>query len=321
MLKRNHTPLYAGAAIAAALAFSPTSRLAQAVEAPVAPAPQPVMAPEAPPTTVMTSSPVVQQTPTEVVAPAENAPPSEPAAAAAAIARTPTTTTRTPAIRRSGPASPAPVDAPADSAPAAATDTSEPPVAPPAAEIEPLAAAAPVAEPVEPTVGEDSTDTLLAALLGGLAVLALAIWGFVAIGRRKPADRQAAENIERPVVPAVAAAAAPEAIVAEPPAAAPSVSPIRTVTPAPSMMHSGASVPLPRTMPESFEERDALIKRMVAAKPDRANPFTDYKARLKRARLIVQSLGRDFGDTEPWIDLSQYPQNWPELAHRRHAAA
>ena len=34
----------------------------------------------------------------------------------------------------------------------------------------------------------------------------------------------------------------------------------------------------------------------------------------------MQSLGRDFGDTEPWIDLSQYPQNWPEL-QRRHVAA
>ena len=60
---------------------------------------------------------------------------------------------------------------------------------------------------------------------------------------------------------------------------------------------------------------------IVAAKPDRANPFTTYQARLKRARLILQSLDRDFSNTEPWIDLSQYSANWPELAGRKHAAA
>jgi hypothetical protein len=90
--------------------------------------------------------------------------------------------------------------------------------------------------------------------------------------------------------------------------------------PSPSVAHTGASVPLPAKMPETFEERDALMKRMIAAKPDRANPFTSPIQRYKRAKLILQSLGRDFGDAEPWIDLSQYPQNWPELARRKQAA-
>jgi hypothetical protein len=77
----------------------------------------------------------------------------------------------------------------------------------------------------------------------------------------------------------------------------------------------------PRELPESYEEREALFRRMVDARPDRANPFTDRKARMKRARLIMQSIGRDFGEADPWIDLSQYPNNWPELASKRSAAA
>ena len=80
-------------------------------------------------------------------------------------------------------------------------------------------------------------------------------------------------------------------------------------------------MPLPRTMPATFAERDALIKKMIAAKPDRANPFNSYAQRAKRAKLILQSLGTDFSDRDPWIDLSQYTANWPELAGRKHAAA
>jgi hypothetical protein len=34
----------------------------------------------------------------------------------------------------------------------------------------------------------------------------------------------------------------------------------------------------------------------------------------------MQSLGVTF-DREPRIDLSQYPNNWPELAHQYHQAA
>ena len=186
-----------------------------------------------------------------------------------------------------------------------------------APQVVPAEAAPPevAAEPVETVSAPDWSGVLLPAILGGLAVLALAIWGFVAIGRRKPADRRAALVIERPVV----ARRDPEPVAAsEPPREWPRPT---APVPAPSLAHSGAAVPLPGKVPESFEERDALIKRMVAAKPDRANPFTTYHARLKRARLILQSLGREFGGTEPRIDLSQYSANWPELSHRKHAAA
>ena len=87
------------------------------------------------------------------------------------------------------------------------------------------------------------------------------------------------------------------------------------------MTHTGAAVALPSKMPATFEERSALIDRMVAAKPDRANPFKSPIQRRHRAKLILQSLGADFSDREPWIDLSQYPANWPELARRNTAAA
>jgi hypothetical protein len=91
--------------------------------------------------------------------------------------------------------------------------------------------------------------------------------------------------------------------------------------PSGNLSHSGAAVALPREMPKSYEERDALIQRMADAAPDRANPFRSRRARLKRARLILASLGRDFKNADPWIDLSQYPSNWPELARRQSAAA
>ena len=87
------------------------------------------------------------------------------------------------------------------------------------------------------------------------------------------------------------------------------------------MPADGAAVVLPERVPEAFAERDALIKRMVAAKPDRANPFRSRKARLRRARLILQSLGRKFAGREPRIDFSQYANNWPAQARKQHSPA
>ena len=88
----------------------------------------------------------------------------------------------------------------------------------------------------------------------------------------------------------------------------------------PQPVDSGQKHRLTRVITDSGK-REALFKRMVEAKPDKANPFTDRRARMKRARLIIASLGRDFGDARPWIDLSQYPNNWPELARRYPQAA
>jgi hypothetical protein len=325
MMKRNHTRLCASAAIAAALALSSTPLLAQVAEAPPPVAPEPVLvipttpaAPPAQPTIVLpTELPEITPPPTTVTPPERT-----------------TTTTRT--ERASSPAAPpasrARVERPAEPTPVAATPdvAAAPDVEPATSETAPELAVEPVppvaaSEPAvesSPTGNEDAIWVGLT-VIAAIAALVLAIWGFVAIGRRKPVDRKAKAIVERPIVAPAAPQPEPlaQTAVATPPAVAPSVSPIRTASPAPSMAHSGAAVALPRTMPATFEERDALMKRMVAARPDRANPFTSPIQRHHRAKLILQSLGRDFGDTEPWIDLSQYPQNWPELANRKHAAA
>jgi hypothetical protein len=303
MMKRSHTHLCASAAIAAALALSTPPLLALAPTT-VEPAPVPVLPEAAPP-------PAVQ--PTIVLPDIEPAPP--PAEEPTAVAPPPTTRATAPA--RTERAAPARTQAPAPAPVAPEPVVGEEPVEPAVADVasEPVA---PVteAEPPPPAELAPAADQTLfwAAVLAGLIAVALAIWGFVAIGRRKPP----APVVERPVI------TPREPVSADPVATeAAAVTPLASPRPAPasSLAHSGAAVPLPRTMPESFAERDALINRMVAARPDRANPFTSPIQRRKRAKLILQSLGRDFGDREPWIDLSQYPQNWPELARRHNAAA
>jgi len=255
----------------------------------------------------MTSNPVVQEVPPEIVVPdvPEQAAP-EPAAEAAAPVRQ-----AAPEPREARTAAPEPV-ASADAS--AVEETIVPSVA--VAPVTPEAAPLPATDTAEPA--NDASLGILAALLGAIAVVALAIWGFVAIGRRRP--RAATPVVERPVV----AAREPEPAVA-PPLAETTVTPLASPRPhtadSDSLAHSGASIALPSKMPESFEERDALLKRMIAARPDRANPFKSPLQRRRRAKLILQSLGRDFGDAEPWIDLSQYPGNWPSVARRTSAAA
>jgi hypothetical protein len=218
----------------------------------------------------------------------------------------------------------------------------EAPAPQPATPAKPAQAAAPppvadttAATPVAPVAVEPSTVDrpregtsdlgVLAVIFAGLAIVALAIWGFIAIGRRKPVRRYVAER----TAPSTAASAAPTAIAAQPARAvepvvatdpARPVQQLFTTREAGGLPHTGASVALPRALPDDYETREALFRRMVDARPDRANPFTDRRARMKRARLIMQSIGRDFGDADPWIDLSQYPNNWPEL-HKRSAAA
>jgi len=77
---------------------------------------------------------------------------------------------------------------------------------------------------------------------------------------------------------------------------------------------NSGEVVLPREMPATFAERDRLLRQLIAAKPDRANPFKAPKARARRARLIMQSLGRKFDEVSPRFDLSQYSYLWPNLA-------
>jgi hypothetical protein len=49
-------------------------------------------------------------------------------------------------------------------------------------------------------------------------------------------------------------------------------------------------------LPQTRAERDALLNRMAAEAPSPANPFTSRKARLRRARLIIQRLEQEQGE-------------------------
>jgi len=325
MTNTTHSFRNAGSAIAAALALASTPSLAQDASAPFPTAPAPVIlvpdipVPAAPPPSMVMPPQTIPAPPVETV---QAIPPQpEPSASAA-------TPTRTRAV--------APVTERTAPQPASAprVETTAPDAVEETAALPPVIAPEPVAEPVVPVAAERPAATaqdntgIVALILGGLAFLALAIWGFVAIGRRKPVRRYAAPKPAARAVPVAVrgpVAVEPELPIVHQPAAAERLSEhafaTRPAAPAASLSHTGAAVALPSRVPESFAERDALMKRMIDARPDRANPFTDRGARTRRARLILQSLGRDFGETEPWIDLSQYPSNWPELARKRSAAA
>jgi hypothetical protein len=187
----------------------------------------------------------------------------------------------------------------------------------------------PVAVPVEPeTLAQPADQSDEVILAGLLAALGLGAIGWAAIGlrrRRRPAKVPARPVIEKtaPVEP-VPGSIPPAAAV---PFAPPTLGDIREWTrPNPvgrdsvAVPSEGAAVVLPRNEPETFSERNALLRRMVEARPDRANPFRGFRARTRRARLIIQSLGHTFEKGRSWIDFSQYPNNWPEL-RRNYAAA
>ena len=343
MTKTTQSLRYAGSAIAAALALASTSSFAQDAAVPFQPAPEPapapvIVVPDIPAPAAERPTIVVPPVQTETVqsVPTTSAETPAPQAAPSPAATTTRTRAATPATRATVPA-PAARTTVQESAPLPPVSVAEPTAAEPvAAPIDEPVAAAPVNEPARAVANDDTG--LLTLILGGLVFLAMAIWGFVAIGRRKGVRRYAAETTAQPVAvtPATVVAEPAPVVVAEPVAVnepvamtprdetrlnGPSFASRAAPATAGALPHAGASVALPARVPESYAERDALMKRMIAAKPDRANPFTDRGARTRRARLILQSLGRDFGETEPWIDLSQYPNNWPELANKRSVAA
>ena len=214
-------------------------------------------------------------------------------------------------------------------APVAATQQAEPTTAPfansesEAAGQQPLAAAtapegaSPAAEltPVQDPVSDGSGAALLFALLavGGVGLAAFLLFR----SRRRKRDEEV-PVIEQPVV------AAPLSRDTE------TVGTTYNSEPAPEMRaepitpvtsNKDVAVELPSEAPRNPAERDRLLKRMIDAKPDRANPFASHKARAKRARLILQSLGTRFTDRKPGIDLSQYTNVWPELRGWRPATA
>ena len=214
-------------------------------------------------------------------------------------------------------------------APVAATQQAEPTTAPfanselEAAGQQPLAAATapesapPAAEltPVQDPVSDGSGAALLFALLavGGVGLAAFLLFR----SRRRKRDEEV-PVIEQPVVaePLSRDTETVGTTYNSEPAPAMRAEPI---TPATS--NKDVAVELPSEAPRNPAERDRLLKRMIDAKPDRANPFASHKARAKRARLILQSLGTRFTDRKPGIDLSQYTNVWPELRGWRPATA
>ena len=173
-----------------------------------------------------------------------------------------------------------------------------------------------------PAARDNGTDELaFAGILGALGLAAVGGIAYAATRRRRrrsldetgdgsvayqPAfDEPIAEPaIERPVI-----ASAPEPVATAPAYSAP-------VAAAPALARKAPNsdpVALPSEVPATFEGRDALLKELVAAEPDRANPFASKRARARRAKLIMQSLGRSFQTRKPRIDLSEYTHRWPAL--------
>ncbi|MBO6767924.1 MAG: hypothetical protein JJ901_06420 [Erythrobacter sp.] len=224
------------------------------------------------------------------------------------VATTDTTRSTAPQQRAEAPA-PAAVTPRTTAAPADETVTSAPTIEEATAasgpgEGQPAAEAAPDSMP-EPV--NDSSDTaLLFAVLGaggiGLAALLL-------LARRRRRREADVPVIQRPIVNAQRRIEREPRVTAhDAPLPAMGSEPSRPVG-----VSRGAAVELPAELPRDPEERRRLLQRMIAAEPDRANPFASPKARAKRARLILQSIGTRFTDRKPSIDLSQYTNVWPEL--------
>lgn len=344
-------------AIAAMLALGTTPGSAQTAPTPTPPAQTaepivlqlPVDAPTAPvvttPAPKSTSQPTSQPTIVLDVPPAEQAEPtvetrqsqestSAPVAERTSQPREPAGAAREtdnePAAQTTVPASTSSVTSERSAPPAPDTGTSLPAEAEGAPPV--IAAPVPAAEAVAPEpvpAAGPGWTAIIALALVGIIPLSLAFLAFAWFRRRsRRTDGLQVETAEvvatEPVPvanPTVDVAPARAAIESEPvraPISPARGNPLDTYRGLPSQ---GAAVALPAQLPETFEERDALLKQMIAAKPDRANPFRSGKARAKRARLILQSLGRKFENVKPRIDLSQYTANWPALARKRTAYA
>lgn len=294
--------------------------------APVAadPAPAPTSAP-APTIVIPAPAPVV-------AAPAATA--EEPIAQTAAPQRppAPARTTRAVPVR-----STAPVAAPVAAAVGpAAPSVAAPAMAAPTVPLETPASIEP-APPVAASADGGTNEALIAGLLGAVGIAAVGGVALAASRRRRrranELDDLAYDTLEEPVVeqslghePVAVRTPEPAFTVPVVPAGSfAAAAPVTTPAAAPSMARtrvpSGDPVALPAEVPATFAERDALLKDLVAAEPDRANPFTSVRARARRAKLIMQSLGQDFSSRKPRIDLSEYTNRWPALRGWQPATA
>lgn len=328
MTTNTHISRASRVAIATALMLGTAPAVAQMSAAPEATVPPASAAPVPQPAiTVPDVAPPVAQPPAATTPPMESVPvvqaipPSEPEptvpepAAEEQPAPTPSAREAAPAV---SPVTTRTAVAPTAAAPSPDISAVVPDVVPPSAP----AMAEPVAQDSAAVPSERNPIQPISLALWAALILALAVGALIAFGRRRKQDRANVQVVERP--PLAQSAPVPEPVRTAPPEPIRYAESVPFVLPAPlsgGLPHTGASVALPRTVPESFEERDALLKRMIEAKPDRANPFRSRRARAKRAKLILQSLGKRFTDGKSRIDLSQYPNNWPELARHKSAAA
>jgi hypothetical protein len=220
-MKNHPTPLARAAALLLAAAALPLTPVIAQETSPPAESPTT----ETPPPDATTSIPPPEATTPAPETPVTRAEPAAPARAP--VARTTTRRTETRTIRRvpatvPGPAVPVavvPVPTSIETLPVATTPLPPPVAQTPPLEVLPETPPAPVTTTVET---EDSRDSLLPWLLGGLLLLgALAFFGLR--GRRRNVVRD--EVYERPPVATVPGPAVPLA------AAAPIVTPVETVTP------------------------------------------------------------------------------------------
>lgn len=259
-------------AISAMLLLSAGMAHAQdaAPESTVAPAPTIIIPPIAP------TAPATPATPAIVVPEAASAAPSAQRREAERVTSA-VPARAAPRQTRSAPAS-APASASNDRAPVAVLSeqavASEPAIAPLPAQsaIEPIATT-----PPPPAAGTASADNDAAdwAIPVGAAATLLVLGGVAFAATRRRRVWEADADFVPPVV--------------ERPGMRPAVE--RPVAAAPDV-----AVPSPFANPTAgatADERAELIDRMVASPPDARNPFTSAKARRRRARLIVQSMGRD----------------------------
>lgn len=302
-------------AIAAVLALSATPAIAQEVapvEAPAAPvviqpeaatsapapAPAPVAVQPAPaqPTVVTTSTPVVQSVPAEPEVAAPAAKPA-PAPRVAAKPAQPPARAATPAAVR---------EAPAPAVPVAQSPAQRAAPAPGALASGPAPVRAPVAatpSPAAPAPTSNDATLPVAGIVGLLAALGIAGLGIAAMRSRRRARQDEWDAAEEPAVVAETPPPAPMPVAMEPVLLEPAleergvpaaVIPIAVASSRPmprqvAPRHAGATaVMLGTLMPETAEERQNLLERMVAAEPDEGNPFHSHKSRLRRARIQLQ---------------------------------
>ena len=312
------------AAILAASAIPFTAASAQDITPDTTPPAAANPAPDAPPAASVVEAPVSAPiVAAPVAAPQVSAPiAAAPAATSANAARKeasptvkahtaarsiPARTVATVAVTSASQASPVKADtvvAPSTAKPVAAMPAAAGPAV--------LTAPQPNAPRAETTAPAKSDDITVPLALGGL-LLGCALAG-AALSRRR---RKVISETETAYEPDYVA----EPVVAEPgyePAMAAEPSPTQPflATPATAARDWHEPVIIPAGPLPTGEEREALIRRMVAAPPDECNPFHSTKRRRKRARMLLHSaeLNRRQAATEPFDFRTYKPFSQSEPA-------